>query len=119
MPVGSDPSHADRAIAITNGLARAGFSTTLPSYDAANPHFILDRFTEELRTSHAVLADLTGERPSCYFELGFAEALKIPIRLFAAAGTPIHQSGHRSDVFFYEGTEHLENLVAKAFTRKG
>ena len=115
MPVGSDPLHGARSTAITNGLARSGFSTLLPSYDAEDPCFLLDHFKEELRKADTVLVDLSGERPSCYFELGFAEALDIPIRLFAFEGTPIHQTGHREAVSFYRSFNHLEDLIALTF----
>ncbi len=101
MPVGSDPAHASRAAAISTGLTRANLKPSLPSYDAADPQFSLAAFFIELRAAYAVLADLTGERPSCYFELGFAEALGKPTKLFATEGTTIHQSSHRDEILFY------------------
>ena len=40
---------------------------------------LVDRIKREIRDSLFVVADLTDERPSCYFEIGFAEALGRPI----------------------------------------
>ena len=115
MPVASDPSHAQRAAAIKAGLAHVGYAALLPTYDAADPHFSPDEFTALVRSADAVLADLTGERPSCYFELGFAEALGKPARLFAQAGTKIHQSSHRHAIVMYRGIDELAGLVATSF----
>ncbi len=115
MPVGSDPSHAERSAAIKTGLAQVGYAAVLPTYDAADPHFSPEEFTALVRSADAVLADLTGERPSCYFELGFAEALGKPARLFAQAGTDIHQSSHRHAIVLYRGIDELAGLVAASF----
>jgi hypothetical protein len=36
---------------------------------------LVGRIKREIRDAKFVIADLTDERPSCYFEAGFAEAL--------------------------------------------
>jgi hypothetical protein len=53
-----------------------------------------------MQRAEFVLADLSLERPSCYFELGLAEAANA-FFLVAAAGTPIHQVGNAGKVVFY------------------
>lgn len=40
---------------------------------------LVRRIKEEIRRSKFVIADLTDERPSCYFESGFAEELGRPV----------------------------------------
>ena len=40
--------------------------------------------------SSLVVADLTDERPNCYYEVGFAHALKKPVLILAKAGTQRH-----------------------------
>ncbi len=40
---------------------------------------LVDRIKEEIRRARFVVADLTDERPSCYFEVGYAEALGRPV----------------------------------------
>lgn len=116
MPVGSDPEHSERSSAIRRGLRRAGYQPVFPFYDASDPQFSLREFRTELHTMVAVLADLSGERPSCYYELGVAEAFACPVRLFAKIGTAIHQSGHRDYLQFYDGFIELEQSVTMAFS---
>jgi hypothetical protein len=40
---------------------------------------LVKRIKDEIGKSQFVIADLTDERPSCYFEAGYAEALKKPV----------------------------------------
>ncbi len=41
---------------------------------------LVGRIKKEIRSAQFVVADLTDERPSCYFEAGFAEALGKKVR---------------------------------------
>ncbi|MEI6544338.1 MAG: hypothetical protein WCL60_12540 [Methylococcales bacterium] len=72
--------------------------------------FPLDRYTsfdiptalEDLRAAALVLVDLSLERPSCYFELGLAQALGVPLSLIAKEGTVLHQAGETDSIVTYQ-----------------
>jgi len=92
----------------------SGFGPLFPEYEPEDPRFAAEIFANQVRSAVAVLADLSGERPSCYFELGFAEALSRPVRLVAVEGTPIHQSSYRELVRFYSTPKGLERAVTES-----
>lgn len=54
---------------------------------------------EEIRRSRFIIADLTEERPSCYFEAGFADALGKKI-LFIASKESIMSTGTKTKIHF-------------------
>jgi nucleoside 2-deoxyribosyltransferase len=112
MPVGSDPGFRLKQAAIRRGVEAAGYQAHFPDYHVANPTFDAEHFADQLRSASAVLADLTGERPSCYFEIGFAEALDRPIFLVAERGTNIHQSAFRHAIRHYANLPELELVVS-------
>jgi len=51
---------------------------------------ITDQIIEEISKSEIVIADLSGERPNCYYEAGFAHAIGKEMIFTIRKGTPIH-----------------------------
>lgn len=82
---------------------------------------LVHRIKEEIRLAKFVIADLTDERPSCYFEVGFAEALRRPTIYVASKqsvtkpGTPtkIHFDIHMN-VSFFTNHDELAHKVQSA-----
>ena len=85
---------------------------------------LVSRIKKEIKSSLFVIADLTDERPSCYFECGYAEALGKPIIYVASQNsvmkpgipTKIHFDIHMNMQFFTnhaELKEKLESVIDK------
>ncbi|MGN6237056.1 hypothetical protein [Dyella sp.] len=51
---------------------------------------ITDQILQAIATSKYILADLSGERPNCYYEAGFAHALGKPIILTIRSADKVH-----------------------------
>src|SRR3954470_7831358 len=98
-PVGSDPDFAAKKIILETLGREFGQKPFFPL--ERHQSFSLDQMGEEVQMAAFVLADLSLERPSCYFELGVAQAFNARVRLIAAEGTTIHQTGCSGDAIFY------------------
>ena len=78
---------------------------------------LVKRIKDEIGRSRFVIADLTDERPSCYYEAGYAEALKKPVIFVSSkesvvnpkTPTTIHFDIHRNVLFF----TNIEDLKSK------
>ncbi len=85
---------------------------------------LVGRIKEEIQKAQFLIADLTDERPSCYFEAGFAEALKKPIIYVSSKesvvtpgqGTKIHFDVHMS-VNFFTNHEEMASKVRSAIEK--
>lgn len=85
---------------------------------------LVKKIKEEIEKSAFVIADLTDERPSCYFETGYAEALKKPIVFIASKEsvvnpkmpTKIHFDIHRN-VNFFTNTKELRLKLKSALDK--
>src|SRR4051812_19338920 len=101
MPVGADKLAGDKRVIILRAAERIGVAVSIPAYDFRAPDAALGKALDDIERAECILADLTYERPSCYYELGFAEAHGKPIAIVAALGTAIHQTTARSTLRVY------------------
>lgn len=76
---------------------------------------ISDQILGEIASSAVILADLTGERPNCYYEAGFAHAIGKEIIFTIHKGYPIHfdLAGHR--FIEWETEDELRKQLQKRF----
>ena len=81
---------------------------------------LVGRIKKEIKGAIFVIADLTDERPSCYFEVGYAEALDKPLIYIASkqsvakpgTQTKIHFDIHMNVQFFTNHGELKEKLTS-------
>ncbi|HEY2792763.1 MAG TPA: hypothetical protein VGJ28_10420, partial [Micromonosporaceae bacterium] len=59
-------------------------------------------------------ADLSLERPSCYYELGVVHGTGLPVAVVAEVGTMIHQTADRWSLAYYDSLDDLEAQVTEA-----
>src|SRR5689334_6627560 len=71
----------------------------------------MEKSIQLLKGADFFIADLSYERPSCYFEVGFVQSMEKPIDLIALTETIIHQVLGREDLKFYKNLDEYEFLI--------
>jgi hypothetical protein len=98
-PVGSDPQYHQKREILSeiSKETRREFFFPLERRQG----FSIDQARSDLRNASLLIADLSLERPSCYFELGMAQALEVPVCVIATQGTTLHQTATKSPALLY------------------
>lgn len=117
MPVGADKQFADKKSILQRVAKKEDLTPYFPFDRANNIIFELNGTLAVLKDSDFVLADLSMERPSCYFELGLAQALGKDVYLIAEQGADIHQAHGRSRTHFYSGLQSYEEVVVSVLKK--
>lgn len=68
---------------------------------------------EILEEVDCVISDLTFERPSCYYELGVAHALKKNTLILASSKSKIHFLRYPQQVQYFSSLEDYRKLISK------
>ena len=97
--VGTDPAFAQKREALLAVAAEANWSICFPL--ERHSSFDLKIALADMEASSVVFADVSLERPSCYFEIGLAQAIGVPTVVVAQSGTQLHQFAGRDQVRYY------------------
>ncbi len=112
MPVGSDPAHAQRRARIDAAIRSLGLRPYHPlDHREHTDDVSAAELRREVRDCVVALADLSLERPSCYYELGAVHGVGLPVAVVAEVGTMIHQTADRWSVAYYDSFDDLTAQV--------
>jgi hypothetical protein len=115
-PVGSDPGYRKKR----EVLSAVALDQDLEFFFPLDRHtgFSVDAASQDLRKSWLAIADLSLERPSCYFEVGLAQGIGTPVALIATEGTVLHQAGGTGKILRYSSLETYQTSVLEILAQR-
>lgn len=103
---------------IKNSASNAGYRAERVD-NIAGSQTIDSKIFEYIEKAEIIVADLSYERPNCYYELGYAKALGKEMIIIAKQGTKIHFDVEHYDNFTYENARQLgRELQARFFAHR-
>lgn len=98
--------------AIKPVLTKYGFHV-ISHLGRRKPELIMEAVVRQIELAELVIVDITGNRPNCYFELGFAKGQKKNVVISAKRKTKPHFDIEGERRISWNGWEDLENKLGK------
>jgi len=73
---------------------------------------------ELIKQCEFAIADLSYERPSCYYEVGFMQALNKKVYLISESNTIIHQLLNKNNIKFYSNLIDYHYLIEEILRKE-
>ena len=115
-PVRSDPGYGSKREALGSIAEEFGIEFFFPL--DRHESFSVGTAVADIRRAWLVIADLSLERPSCYFEVGLAQGVGAPVAFMAAAGTSLHQAGGTANLLSYTDIPGYREAVRHHIARR-
>lgn len=116
LPITSDPDHAAKRDIWITAARRLNHELRLPDSQTTLRKFNLDESLAEMSIVDLLVADLSFERPSCYYELGLGQALRLPTVILYNTDSHLLQHADARAYFRYGDLLEYEEAVEKALS---
>lgn len=110
MSFGDDPLLEDAYNGVKRVVTGCGYECVKVDEIEHNRR-ITDKVIECILSARFIVADLTGERQNCYYEVGFAHAMEKEVILLARRGEYLHFDLKDYNFIIYENTTELESRL--------
>lgn len=115
-PVASDPEYRDKRAVLAEIALECGVEFFFPL--DRNSSFSVEVTVQDLRRSWLAIADLSLERPSCYFEVGLAQGIGVPLAFLAAENSVLHQAGDIAELLRYSSLQTYRKCVRELLAHR-
>lgn len=117
-PYQSDPLYEIKKAIVLNLSKANGLDAYYASNYLIDGKLDIDRSIELYKNADFFIADLSYERPSCYFEVGYVQAMNKHVFLIARKSTVIHQVQNKDTIRLYNDLSSYSELITSILKRR-